>query len=61
MSLTDFSDLISSDWNITFAPYISTRFFNGDIHVMLQVRPMDFGDAQWASALTLNLGYKTQL
>ncbi len=48
------------DYHVLAAPYLSTKFYNGEIRGMLQVRVTDFMDEQIGSAFTFNLGYKTQ-
>lgn len=48
------------DYHVLVAPYLSTKFYNGEIRGMLQVRVTDFMDEQIGSAFTFNLGYKTQ-
>jgi hypothetical protein len=53
-------DLFKDDYNILIAPYISTNFYNGTIHGMLQAKITDMIDGNFGSALKLNIGYKTQ-
>lgn len=60
------SDLVSEpekildDYTITIAPYITTNFYNGEVHFMLQGRISDLLDEHYGSAFKVNLGYKTQ-
>ena len=48
------------DYNILVAPYVGTKFYNGEIHAMLQARVTDFIEDDVGSALSFNIGYKTQ-
>lgn len=52
--------LFKDDYTILAAPYISTKFYNGTIHGMLQAKITDMIDGNFGSALKLNIGYKTQ-
>ena len=49
------------NYNITVAPYVETKFYNGEIHTMLQVKVSDIIKSNWISAFKLNIGFKTQL
>jgi hypothetical protein len=59
----DFKDPASlfDDYTITIAPYVETKFYNGEIHTMMQARLSDLIKGNWHSAFELNIGYKTQL
>lgn len=58
--LCESPDKLLDDYHVLVAPYLSTKFYNGEIRGMLQVRVTDFMDEQIGSAFTFNLGYKTQ-
>ena len=53
-------ELFEDDYTVLVAPYISTNFYNGTIHGMLQAKITDMIDGNFGSALKLNIGYKTQ-
>lgn len=59
----DFEDPASlfDDYTITIAPYVETKFYNGEIHTMMQARISDLIKGNWHSAFELNIGFKTQL
>ena len=53
-------ELFEDDYTVLIAPYISTNFYNGTIHGMLQAKITDILDGNYGSAFKLNIGYKTQ-
>lgn len=53
------ADLLQ-DYHILVAPYVATKFYNGEIHGMLQTRITDIIENEIGSAFTLNIGFKTQ-
>ena len=59
----DFSEPLAlfDDYTITIAPYVETKFYNGEIHTMMQARISDLIKGNWHSAFELNIGFKTQL
>ena len=61
MDLVDHpANLFKDDYTVLVAPYVSTNFYNGTIHGMLQAKITDMMDGNFGSALKLNIGYKTQ-
>lgn len=61
MDLVDHpANLFKDDYTVLVAPYVSTNFYNGTIHGMLQAKITDMMDRNFGSALKLNIGYKTQ-
>ena len=61
MDLVDHpANLFKDDYTILVGPYVSTNFYNGTIHGMLQAKITDMMDGNFGSALKLNIGYKTQ-
>ncbi len=58
----NFSDLnrdILDKFNVTAAPYFSTRFYNGQINTMLQAK-IRYADKSLHPLFKLHIGYKTQ-
>lgn len=51
---------IMDDYTITAAPYLMTTFYNGELHMMSQVKISELLDSNFGSAFKFNLGYKTQ-
>lgn len=58
--IDDFSDINEDDYNITIAPYMMARFYNGEIHFMTQLLISEMMDSNFGDAFKINLGYKTQ-
>lgn len=59
MDLKNINSLFD-EYTIVTAPYFATRFYNGDIHAMLQICVTDIIEEKIYSAFKLNIGYKTQ-
>ena len=59
MDLKNINSLFD-EYTIVTAPYFATRFYNGDIHAMLQICVTDIIEEKIYSAFKLNVGYKTQ-
>lgn len=69
LSLTgkSFNDLFEADkmfengFNINVTPYIYTNFLSGEIHSQLKIKCMKFSSAVWQNAISLDVGFRTNL